>query len=616
MTTSTSQNTSSIDGPVSEAAIVNIAAYRFVTLDDLERRRSELRELCERESLKGTILLTPEGINLFIAGRRTGVDRLLDFLKSQPEFADLEVKESLSADQPFERMLVKIKEEIIAFGVDGIDPRKRTSAKLPPKQLKEWLDVGKEVLLLDTRNDYEVRVGTFEKAVPIGVNHFRDFPTAVENLPEETRDKPIVMFCTGGIRCEKAGPFMEQAGFREIYQLEGGILKYFEDCGGDHYQGECFVFDKRVALDPNLQETSTTQCYACLAPLTPEDQQSPHYDPPHTCPHCYEDPEVIAQRQREERVRRLKEVVSPLPGSLPYDNFRPMNVPQQFDGLTLLEFLTGQHPHYGEEAWIETCNAGRIRYRGRPMAADTIVRGGYQLAHFQPAMTEPDVNAEIEILHEDDDIVVVHKPAPLPIHPCGRFHRNTLEWILNEAFQPLKLRPAHRLDANTTGVVVFGKTRAVSRELQPQFEQGTVKKTYLARVHRPKENWQQLTCDARISRETTECGGREIDDENGLQAITHLTRLADFEDGTTLLEVVPETGRTNQIRVHLWHLGCPILGDPLYLPQQELGSTQTIPVGKQMCLHASELSITHPTSKEVVSFVAPRPVWVEATFSA
>lgn len=590
--------------------IVNIAAYHFVSLDDLERRRKELKALCSELQLKGTILLTPEGINLFIAGSREAIDALLDFLGNDPAFEAMPVKESFSEYQPFERMLVKIKEEIIAFGIEGIDPRQRTSQKIAPATLKEWLDAGEDVLLLDTRNDYEVRVGTFDNALPIGVDHFRDFPAAVNELPEEIKDRPVVMFCTGGIRCEKAGPYMEQAGFRKIYQLEGGILKYFEDCGGDHYHGECFVFDKRVALDPNLNETETTQCYACLAPLTKEEQQSPLYDPPHSCPHCHESDEAKARKQIQARKQRLKEVTSPLPGSIPYDNARPLNVPEQFDNLTLLEFLTQRHPHLGEDHWRSECEEGRIHRRGKPVTADQIVRAGNQFAHMHPATIEPAVNAEIEILHEDDAIVVVNKPAPLPIHPSGRFNRNTLQWILNEVYHPLRLNPVHRLDANTTGIVVLSKNRGVSRIVQPQFEKGTVQKTYLARVQ-GSVNWQQQTCLAPISREVAECGGRIVDEANGLLAETLFETIQILEDGTTLLRVTPLTGRTNQIRVHLWHLGAPIVGDPLYLSDHKLGETQTHETGQTMCLHAWKLSLTHPSTGSIVTFQAPAPAWAE-----
>lgn len=224
--------------------IVNIAAYKFVPLDDLEPRRERLKSLCDEIELRGTILLSPEGINCFLAGTRASIDALLSELRSEDCFADLEVKESYSDRQPFNRMLVRLKNEIIAFGIEEALPLKRTSPKLTPAELKQWLDEGRPVTLLDTRNDYEVKLGTFENAVDLDLDHFRNFPQAVEQLPADSKDAPIVMFCTGGIRCEKAGPFMEQMGYQNVFQLEGGILKYFEEIGGAHWNGECFVFDR------------------------------------------------------------------------------------------------------------------------------------------------------------------------------------------------------------------------------------------------------------------------------------------------------------------------------------------------------------------------------------
>lgn len=236
-------------------SVVNIAAYKFITLDDIERRRAELHPVCRRLELKGTILLSHEGINLFLAGIRSAIDEFLSILRRGPALAELEVKESFSDRQPFERLFVKIKREIIAFGVDGIDPRRETSRRVSPKQLKLWLDEGAPITLLDVRNDFEYQVGSFHNAIPIGVAHFRNFPRAAGNLPEEIKDRPVVTFCTGGIRCEKAGPLLERLGFADVYQLDGGILNYFQQCGGIYYQGECFVFDQRVALDTHLLET-------------------------------------------------------------------------------------------------------------------------------------------------------------------------------------------------------------------------------------------------------------------------------------------------------------------------------------------------------------------------
>ncbi|MEP6937876.1 MAG: rhodanese-like domain-containing protein [Chthoniobacterales bacterium] len=183
-------------------------------------------------------------------------------------------------------MLVKIKKEIIAFGVSGIDPARRPAPRLPPRQLKQWLDEGRSVTLLDTRNTYEVKLGTFRGARTLHLDHFRDFPDAATALPGNLKHEPVVTFCTGGIRCEKAAPLLEMAGFTKVFQLDGGILHYFEECGGEHYEGDCFVFDKRVAVDASLRETGAALCFVCQTPLTLTEQQDPRYVLSVSCPHC------------------------------------------------------------------------------------------------------------------------------------------------------------------------------------------------------------------------------------------------------------------------------------------------------------------------------------------
>lgn len=248
--------------------ITNVAAYKFVTLGDLKPLRTKLVGLCLSWNLKGTILLSREGINLFVAGARNEVDSLLAELRGIAGLADLDVKFSESDYQPFHRMLVKIKKEIIAFG-EGIDPALHPSRKLSCLELKRWLDEGQDVVLLDTRNDYEVKLGTFRNALTVPLDHFRNFPAVARQLPPELKKQRVVTFCTGGIRCEKAGPFLEREGFEDVYQLEGGILRYFEECGGAYFDGECFVFDHRVGVDAALHETETVQCFACQAPLSP-----------------------------------------------------------------------------------------------------------------------------------------------------------------------------------------------------------------------------------------------------------------------------------------------------------------------------------------------------------
>ena len=273
------------------ASVLNLSAYKFTpfTAEELPARRDALRALCGELGLRGTILLSTEGINLFVAGPAEATDVLIRELRSWPGLEDLAPKESVSEERPFNRMLVNIKKEIIAFGVEGIDPARAPAPRLDPRTLKQWLDEGRPVTLLDTRNDYEVKLGTFKNALVPGIDHFRDFPAAVERLPERLKTAgPVVTFCTGGIRCEKAAPLLIREGFEQVFQLEGGILKYFETCGGDHYEGDCFVFDRRVGVDAGLKETDAVLCFACQMPLTAAEQADPRYVPDVSCPHCAE----------------------------------------------------------------------------------------------------------------------------------------------------------------------------------------------------------------------------------------------------------------------------------------------------------------------------------------
>ncbi len=271
--------------------IVNIAAYKFVTFDDTVAQRPRFQALCSDLALKGTILLSPEGINLFLAGTRASIDQFLAFLRSDARFADIEVKESLSEKQPFNRMLVRLKREIITMKNPLIKPELGRAPVVDAQTLRRWLDQGhddqgKPVVMMDTRNAFEVDVGTFENTIDYRIEKFSEFPAIVEREKETLNDKTIVTFCTGGIRCEKAAIHMKNIGYDSVYQLEGGILKYFEEVGGAHYQGDCFVFDHRTALNPQLQETETRQCFACRAVVTPREQLSPLYTEGKSCPHC------------------------------------------------------------------------------------------------------------------------------------------------------------------------------------------------------------------------------------------------------------------------------------------------------------------------------------------
>ncbi len=241
--------------------ILNIAAYKFVSIDDALELREDLRSRAQSAGLMGTILLAPEGINLFLAGAADAVRGFLNGLRDDNRFTDLQTRESWSATQPFRRMLVKLKREIIRMDHPAIQPAAGRAPGVDAATLKRWLDqghddAGKQIVMLDTRNAFEVDEGTFDSAINWRIDKFTQFPQALTEHREQLAGKTVVSFCTGGIRCEKAAILMREQGVTDVLQLEGGILKYFETVGGAHYRGDCFVFDGRRALAPDLSARS------------------------------------------------------------------------------------------------------------------------------------------------------------------------------------------------------------------------------------------------------------------------------------------------------------------------------------------------------------------------
>jgi UPF0176 protein len=238
-------------------SIINLSAYRFVSLDDLPTLRERVLERCVALELKGTILLAPEGINLFLAGPNEPIETFMDWLRTDPRFAGLEPKVSVSDQVPFGRMRVRLKKEIITMRMPAIRPEGTRAPAVAPQTLQRWLaqgrdDHGREVVLLDTRNDYETDVGLFHDAVDYRLSSFTEFPEAIAADRARFEGKTVVSYCTGGIRCEKAALHMQDLGINNVFQLEGGILKYFEETDGAHWRGDCFVFDERGAVDKSL----------------------------------------------------------------------------------------------------------------------------------------------------------------------------------------------------------------------------------------------------------------------------------------------------------------------------------------------------------------------------
>jgi UPF0176 protein len=273
--------------------ITNVAGYRFVDLEEIDALQATFRSVCVDLGLKGTVLIAPEGINFFLAGVQASIDGFVAHLEGDVRFQGIPLKVSYTAYQPFNRMNVRKKNEIISVGLDHIRPVEWTGEEIEPTAFKAMLDRGEAVHVLDTRNDYELRVGTFTNAIDLDIRTFRAFPEAVSRLPESMKGEPIVMFCTGGIRCEKASAIMMEAGFTNVKQLKGGILGYFEAVGGAHWDGDCFVFDQRVAVNPSLEETNVVVCFACREPLSEEEQASPDYVLGESCSYCLGRSDVV-----------------------------------------------------------------------------------------------------------------------------------------------------------------------------------------------------------------------------------------------------------------------------------------------------------------------------------
>lgn len=260
---------------------LNIAGYKFVELNELELIRTSFLEDCRE--LKGTILLSREGINISLSGTQDAVNRFQEKLKLDERFKDITFHQSYSSAIPFQHLKIKIKNEIITFREPAADPRLSRAPAISPEEFREWMNENRDFTLLDTRNDYEIRFGTFSRAIHLGIADFSDFPEAVSSID---RNKPVVMFCTGGIRCEKAALFLLSQGHQDVYQLDGGILGYFRKTDGAHFDGECFVFDERVSVDNSLEHTGTLQCRVCHSPVFKEQQSLPSYIPDKSCPSC------------------------------------------------------------------------------------------------------------------------------------------------------------------------------------------------------------------------------------------------------------------------------------------------------------------------------------------
>ena len=282
------------------------AFYKFAKLPDCHLQCSRVREFCAAYALKGTILLAQEGINGTVAGSRSSIDALLNFLRADARLATLEHKESVTAEMPFYRMKVRLKKEIVTLGVSGIDPNEKVGAYVAPEDWNALIS-DPEIWVVDTRNDYEYEIGTFRGALDPKTATFRDFPAFVRRNLDPAKHKKVALFCTGGIRCEKATTFMLAQGFENVYHLQGGILKYLEKIPAEQslWQGECFVFDQRVALGHGLTLGEHDQCRSCRHPISAEDRASPKYKLGISCPRCFD---TLSDPKRARAAERQKQI--------------------------------------------------------------------------------------------------------------------------------------------------------------------------------------------------------------------------------------------------------------------------------------------------------------------
>ncbi len=296
----------------SQDHFVICALYRFVSLEDFEELKLPILEQMLALNICGTLLLAHEGINGTIAGSRQSMDTFLAFLKLDPRLLDLTHKESFSEKQPFKRTKVKLKKEIVTMGIDDLDPNQYVGTYVEPEHWNALIQ-DPDVLLVDTRNDYEVEVGTFKDAINPNTQSFREFPRYIADNLDANQHKKVAMFCTGGIRCEKSTSYMKTLGFDEVYHLKGGILKYLEEVDEKDslWEGECFVFDDRVTVDHQLRPGHYDQCHACRRPITDEDKQSEYYQQGVSCPRCFhektdEDKARYAEREKQIQLSRSR----------------------------------------------------------------------------------------------------------------------------------------------------------------------------------------------------------------------------------------------------------------------------------------------------------------------
>lgn len=586
--------------------LTHLSACQFAPLTQVGPLRERLLRAGRCHRLRGTVLISTEGIHLFLTGETEPAHCFLTELRALPGLADLEARLTPAPHQPFAKLRVSIQRDLTSWDVPGIPPGVRLTPRIPPGGLAAWLNHRRPVVLIDLRDVAETQRGGIRGARPIGVTCLAELPAALRGLDKTLKRQPIVLYCDDERRCQQAGPWLQHQGFDHVLQLAGGLRAWDRVADASHLRGQ-------VESAPCEElPVELAPCFACGAMLQPTEWLDPRAVAGTSCPRCFRTAHEQMERTLAHRHELIRAAGQTLPGSLATDRFKAITVKSDCEGKTLLDTLESVVGHLPPGTWQRECDEGRILdARHEVASAGQTVRAGQAYLHKFPAVVEPPVNGEVRILHEDEALVVVNKPAPLPMHAGGRFFRNTLQHFLDQAYHPERLRPSHRLDANTTGVLLAARTPLFAGRLQPQFARGRVRKTYLVRVqgHPPEE---AFVCTAPISAASRRLGSHSVDPENGQPARTEFHVLRRDSNGTALLRAHPLTGRTNQIRVHLWHLGFPVCGDPVYLANGALGHLQTLGLeAPPLCLHAWQIAFDHPLDLRPVEFTAPPPAWME-----
>jgi UPF0176 protein len=562
--------------------MIHSAFYKFVALENPAAVVVWLTNISQE--LTGSILVSSEGINGTVAGAPQALEAFEQALHQNAQFSHMPFKHSACTTAPFARMKVQIKPEIVQMGVAQVDAVNHQARQLSPTQWRELLEQD-DVVVIDNRNSFEFRLGRFKGAIDPGVSHFRDFPAFIEaNLPTwQAQNKRIAMYCTGGIRCEKTSAWLGQRNI-PVLELEGGILNYFQALpdASKEFEGECFVFDNRIALNTQLQETGTTveQVYAAQTDGA----------------------------WRIARAKRLFDAAVPAPQVIAAKLVSPSKVVTPAGQWpNLLAFLCEYFAHISPEQWQARMREGRVLdAKGRALPLSSPFIAHQTLQYFREPTAERPIPFEAQVLFENECILVADKPHFLPVIPSGEYLQETLLMRLRNTYANQELSPAHRIDRDTAGLVLFTKQRKVRGTYQNLFAQRAVHKVYEAVAGINPALKFPLTRESFLTRSEHFMQAQETFDTPA-NATTHIRQL-EIKGQYARYELAPISGQRHQLRVHMCALGIPILNDQIYptlTPEvANSDSAWAERYAAPLQLLARELRFTDPLSGEEMHFAS------------